>query len=139
MINTGKQETGKSAARLRLAVIITGLAGLAGMTAWGLYNYEGGPSWLALLPVMIVCVLPFAAGIILGWSREFWGGIYLIAMALIWSAVIIGTHLTHITSQPMMEQLAYPLLMVAACYLPQMAAGVLFIFAWAVRRNNAIN
>ncbi|MFA5308640.1 MAG: hypothetical protein WC370_04025 [Dehalococcoidales bacterium] len=135
MTTTGKTATEK-AARLRLAGIITGLAGLAGMITWGLYMYEGGPSLIALIPLDIFYV-PFAVGIAIGWKEPFWGGAALIILALLYSAGTIGTHLTIITSQPLMEQLAYPLQMTAACFLPQLISGVLFILAGTARRQKA--
>lgn len=119
----------KSKLWLRRLGLAAGVAGLIWLVIWGLFNYEGGPSWIAIAPLSVY-VLPFLAGIIIAWNRPLVGGIWLIAIAIFWPAIdfaelaerqttFVLSHLVHIMP----------------VYLPQLITGILFLLSYESRKR----
>lgn len=122
---------------LRRAGLIIGLAGVAEVIVWGLINYEGGPSWIAVGPLSIY-VVPFLAGIIVAWKWSLGGGILLIAIVTIWLIFLIYLSFVSVPiTQPIPELLSYIAEFMLPIFLPQLITGAFFLLSWRVGRSRS--
>lgn len=107
-------------------------SGLAEIFIWGLFNYEGGPNWIALLPVTVLTVIfgiPLLIGLFISWKWSFGGGITLIVLAVCWLAIIALRYFMTPVINPVSELLLYTATMFAVMGLPYMVSGILFVLA----------
>jgi hypothetical protein len=126
----------KRGKRLRLAGLIVGIAGIIGVTIWGLFNGEGGPGWSgwwALPEVGITFIIPFLTGLLLSWRWPLVGSIILIFIGLFWLVLLTALLFSSHTSQSIVELLP-TILGSLAISLPQLITGILFLLSWRSRR-----
>ncbi len=110
---------------LRRAGLIAGIAGIIEIIIWGLYRFEGGPSWIALIPSSIFDI-PLIAGLIVSWKWPFIGGLYLIGMAVVIFIAVIVIYFGRPVVNSTTELFMYAITLFSAIGLPHLLPGILF-------------
>jgi Na+/proline symporter len=110
---------------LRRAGLIAGIAGIIEILIWGLYSFEGGPTWIAIIPSSIFNI-PLIAGLIVSWKWPFIGGLYLIGMAVVIFIAVIVIYFGRPVVNPTSELLMYAVTLFSAIGLPHLLPGILF-------------
>jgi len=110
---------------LRPVAFVASIALLIEIITWGLYHYEGGPSWVAVIPLSIY-VVPFIGCLIIAWKKPFLGGIVLIGIAAILIIYSLALGLSP-TSQPALTVLWMRFSVILPITFPMLITGVLFL------------
>jgi hypothetical protein len=110
---------------LRPVARIASIGLLIELTIWGLYHYEGGPSWVAVLPLSIY-IVPFIICIIVAWEKPLFGGLLFIGIAAILVIFSLALGLKP-TSQPVLTVLWIRFSVTLPIIVPQLITGVLFM------------
>jgi hypothetical protein len=117
---------------LRRAGFIVGLAGLAVLIVWGLFNAEGGPKYA--IPGLMIFVTPFLVGILIAWKWPLAGATVLIVIALFW----LIFYLSIVFSEPINQSIASLVLSILRVIAPvtflPLASGILLILYWRAER-----
>jgi hypothetical protein len=118
---------------LRRAGFIVGLAGVAVLIVWVLFNYEGGPSRFAM-PALVIYVTPLLVCVLIAWKWPLVGGIILVTISLFCLIYIIIIPFSTPITQSIPPLLLSRFRLAAPVTLPPLASGILFILYWRAER-----
>jgi hypothetical protein len=110
---------------LRPVAYLASIGLLIEIIIWGLYHYEGGPSWFAVLPLSIY-IVPFALCLLIAWRKPFIGGLVLVGIAVILIIYSLALGL-YPTSQSVLTVLWSRFSVTLPIIIPQLITGVLFL------------